>query len=360
MDQLIFSAPINSLSFGNVSYNFLKEIKKQNIHVHFFPIGKDLDFSAFDKVDEDFKSWIHDSYNNRYLNLSRDTPHLKMWHINGSETSVTNKRFLYTFHETSDPTETEINICNLQTKVFFSSSYSRDIFKNECDNADFIPIGFDDDFHKTEKKYLVNKTHFGLMGKFENRKHTKNIISYWVKRFGNNTDYQLTCCVNNPFMKDEDNHRLVLDAMGGEKFNNVNVLPRLKTNSEVNDFLNSIDVDLTGLSGAEGWNLPAFNATCLGKWSIVLNATAHKDWANSDNCILVEPSSEEDCYDEIFFKKGQPFNQGSIYNFTEEDFNTAIDKSLDKISTPNTNGEELISKFNYKNTVNQILNSINS
>jgi hypothetical protein len=29
---------------------------------------------------------------------------------------------------------------------------------------------------------------------------------------------------------------------------------------EMNEFLNAIDVDLTGMSGGEGWNLPAFNA----------------------------------------------------------------------------------------------------
>ena len=69
------------------------------------------------------------------------------------------------------------------------------------------------------------------------------------------------------------------DELGGKTYKNINFLPHLKTNSEMNELYNSIDINLSGLSGAEGWNLPAFNSTCLGKWSIVLNATSHKDWA---------------------------------------------------------------------------------
>ena len=54
------------------------------------------------------------------------------------------------------------------------------------------------------------------------------------------------------------------------------------------------------MSGAEGWNLPAFNATALGKWSIVLNSSSHTDWANSDNSILVEPNGTETAEDGNF------------------------------------------------------------
>ena len=75
-------------------------------------------------------------------------------------------------------------------------------------------------------------------------------------------------------------NQIIAQALEGKTYGNINFLPRLGTNSEVNEMLNSIDIDLSGLSGAEGWNLPAFNSTCLGKWSMVLNCTSHKDWAN--------------------------------------------------------------------------------
>ena len=37
--NLIFNAPINNLSFGNVSYNVLREFYKQDDKVVIFPIG---------------------------------------------------------------------------------------------------------------------------------------------------------------------------------------------------------------------------------------------------------------------------------------------------------------------------------
>ena len=123
----------------------------------------------------------------------------------------------------------------------------------------------------------------------------------------------------------------------------------------IRDSLNSIDIDLGGMSGAEGWNLPSFNATCLGKWSIVLNGSAHKDWANEKNCILIDPSGKEPVYDNIFFKEGAEFNQGNIYTFDEDEFVESMKLAEIKCKNLNTEGQKLKEKFTYKNTLNTIL-----
>ncbi len=123
----------------------------------------------------------------------------------------------------------------------------------------------------------------------------------------------------------------------------------------VNDLMSSIDIDLTGLSGGEGWNLPAFNMTCLGKWSIVLNATAHKDWATTDNSILVDPTGTIPSEDGVFFKNGMSFNQGDFFDFSEESFNKACDRAELLAKTKNLSGIELGKKMTYENTVIQIM-----
>ena len=355
MKDIIFQAPINSLSFGNVSYNILREAYKQKLSLSFFPIGQDLEFSAFDKTEKDLKAWIIESYNDRFTGISKDTPSLKLWHLNGAESGVGANKNLFSFYETSEPTKQEESIAGLHNKVIFSSNYAVSKFEN----SHYCPLGFDEDFHKTNKKYLTNKTHFGLMGKYEKRKHTSRIIKFWAEKFGNNPEYQLTCCINNPFMKESDTLTMISNALDGKNYKNINLLPRLKTNSEVNEFLNSLDIDLSGLSGAEGWNLPAFNSTCLGKWSIVLNATSHKDWANKDNSILLEPTDTEPCYDGVFFKKGNEFNQGHIYSFSQSDFNDAVDKALSSCKSENTEGLKLSKDFTYSRTLKKIIQLIN-
>ena len=54
MKQLIYKGPLNSLSFGNVSYNLLKAMRSEGYDVALFPIGK-IDVSSFDSTDQEFK-----------------------------------------------------------------------------------------------------------------------------------------------------------------------------------------------------------------------------------------------------------------------------------------------------------------
>ena len=356
MNHINFSGPINSLSFGNVTVNMLRELYKKDIKVSFFPIGNNLDFTAFDKLDKDFTAWVGDCGNTRFSTLKKSSPSLKMWHLNGSESRIGPRQFLYTFYELDSPTFAEKNICDSQNLTIFSSSHSLKCFSDlGSTNIAHIPIGFDSDFYETGKTYLENRIHFGLMGKFEKRKHTARIIKLWASKYGDNNDYQLTCCVTNPFIKPEQMNQLFLQTLEGKQYTNINFLPFLKTNSEVNEYFNAIDIDLSGLSGAEGWNLPAFNSTCLGKWSTVLNGTSHTDWATSDNSILVEPSGKIEAYDGAFFHKGQEFNQGNINTFSDEDFAKAVEKAIKKCSNKNTEGVKLKEKFTYEKTVTQIL-----
>lgn len=359
MQQLIIKCPLNSLSFGNVSYNLLREAYKKDINVCLFPISDRIDVAAYDKIDKDFESWIKESYDKRFTAVNKDTPTLQLWHLNGSENRISKSQHLLTFYELDCPTLTEKNLVDLQDSVIFSSEYAKKRFESVgCSNAESVTLGFDEDFCKTNKKYLEGRVHFGLMGKFEKRKHTAKLIQAWAKKFGNNYDYQLSCCVYNPFFNKEQMDQVIAQTLGGQTYGNINFLPYLKTNSEVNDFLNSIDIDLSGMSGAEGWNLPAFNATCLGKRSIVLNCTSHKDWANDKNSLIVEPSGKEVAEDNVFFHSGQPFNQGHIYSFDEEDFIAKMEEAVKLSSSPNKEGEKLQKKFTYQKMFENILKII--
>lgn len=350
MKELIYKGPINSLSFGNVSYNLLKAMYKQDYNVAIFPIGK-VDVSSFEEKDIDFKKWLESCVKNRYERLDKEKTTLQMWHLNGSEHRVSSKHILYTFYELDKPTTAEQKLASFHDKTVFSSSFASAKFKG----SHFAPLGFDESFHKTGKTYMPNKIHFGLMGKFEKRKHTEKIIKAWIRKYGNNYDYQLTCCITNPFFKKEQMESAISNILEGKRYGNINFLPFLPQNSQVNDYLNSIDIDLGGMSGAEGWNLPSFNATCLGKWSIILNATSHKDWATKDNSVLVEPSGTEEIYDNIFFHKGTEFNQGNIYTFNDDEFISAMELAETKCKINNTEGEKLKDKFTYVNTLNKIL-----
>lgn len=321
---------------------------KKGHDVAIWPSGK-VDIAAFNPPEE-LKQQIQHGINERYAFLNSDIPAIKVWHLNGAENRKNEKQFLYTFYECNQPTKVEQTLSDAQTQTFFSSSCAAGMF-----GGLFIPLGFDSDFHVTPEKHLEGVVHFGLMGKFEHRKHTSKIIKTWLKKYGNNPKYQLSCLIHNPFYKADQMRAQITAILGGEHYSNINFLPFLETNEEVNEFLNAVDIDLTGLSGAEGWNLPSFNATCLGKWSVVLNKTSHIDWATCENSILVPSSGEVSAYDEIFFKKGSMFNQGTFYDWDEDTVISAMELAEKKVGHINQDGLILGKEMTYSNTVDQIL-----
>lgn len=359
MKDLIVQVPINDTSIGNVSIAFLRELYELDINISLFPVSDLVNIDVYDDLDQGFINWMNNSFENRFKSLKRDTPSLQVWHINGSEKRISNNNFLYTFHETDKPTLSERNICNIHKKVIFSSKFSKDLFSSiGVKNCESVPLGLDKCFNIKEKKFGNHVKHFGLMGKFEKRKNTSLILEAWAEKFGNNPDFQLSCAVINRFIDSGKLNQLIGTALKGKTYSNINFLPFLPKNSDVNTLINSIDIDLTGLSGGEGWNIPAFTSTCLGKWSCVTNCTSHKDWANESNCILIEPEGTFNSDDGIFFKEGAEFNQGNFNSISKESINNAFDTAIEKSRKTNDLGMKLIDKFNYKKSIESILDII--
>jgi len=78
--------------------------------------------------------------------------------------------------------------------------------------------------------------------------------------------------------------------------------------------------------------------------------------------VLVEPNGKEDSADGVFFKKGNPYNQGKIFTFDEDAFIDGCEKAIEryKASPENAAGLELQDKFTYKNTVDAITEIMNA
>ena len=366
INSLIFKAPINSLSFGNVSFNLIREMYRRNMNVAIFPIGNDISFESFgSQIGDDFKVWLDTSINQRHKISKADWPMLQLWHLQNSwETIGSSKapKVLYTFHEINGATDTEKNAVSMQDAVIFSSKFSEGVFRDAgCDNVYSAGVGFDSDSFYTDnsKRLTSDKITFSLIGKFEQRKNTKRIIETWIKRFGGDMRYMLNLCIYNTFFSQEDNAALLNDALGGKRIPNINVLPRLKTNEEIRQLHCASDISLSGLSNAEGWGLPAFDHTCLGKHSLVSMNTAHKDWASDENSITLESGSEVFAEDGAFFRRGGDFNQGTWVTFPDED--EVIHKmeiASEVCKSRNLGGLQLANNFTYKKMLDNILSVI--
>lgn len=354
--ELIINTPINPLSLGQVGYNLLRECYLRKYNIAWFPVGN-TDLSAF-KADQQFANWLQKSADQRYTYLGLDLPCINNWHLSGSEKLLSNKQVTMTYHETDRATPAEISIANHQYKTFFCGGFSETVFRKAgAWNIGSFNLGLDPEIYSTGKKYLEGRIVWNLIGKFENRKFTDRIIKLWIKKYGSNQKYALNLLVENPFFSPEDNQRLLNNSFGGRKPFNVNVLPRLRTNLEMNEVYNSCDIDLSGLGG-ESWALPSFNATCIGKWSVCLNGAGQKAWADQDNSILVQQSGWRPCYDDAFFKQGGDFNQGNFPDVTDDAIVEAFERAEQKVGTVNTKGLTLGQTMTYSKTLDQILSCI--
>jgi len=357
MADFALNLPINTVSFGQVSINLLKEIKRRGLHPSIFPVG-DVDLST-DEEDSEFTNWLSECINNALKEHKKSTPTIKLWHLNSDGLqSYSDKTILITFYELDSPTPQELNVARNNTTVV-TSKYTQKIFEENGVTTHWIPLGFDEyNFNRTNKSYFKDgRIVFNLCGKFEKRKRHEKVLKTWIKEFGDNTKYHLQCALYNKFMTPEQNNAVLNQSLGGKKYSNISFLNWMSKNSLYNDFLNSGDI-IIGMSGGEGWSLPEFHSIALGKHGVILDAHVHKDWANEDNSVLVKPLTEKiEAYDGAFFVQGREMNQGNIFDFEAKDFISGCHKAIEKVNSNRVNesGLELQEKFTYSKTVDQLL-----
>lgn len=353
-----YNLPINSVSFGQVSTSVLRYLYDQRVSLSLFPIGN-IDFTSQSNLPKDFPSWIQESVNKAFFEHSRKDPVFKLWHLNGSLESVSDNQTLYSFYELNSPTKAELNIVKNNHKVLFSSKYTVDIFNSfGCKNVFYVPLYFDKyNFKQIDKKYYSDdRITFNLVGKLEKRKHHLKILKAWAKKFGNNQKYFLQCAIFNPFMKPEDQTRLIASALDGKAYFNIQFLNYMPNNLMYNDYLNSGNI-IIGMSGGEGWGLPEFHSVALGKYGIIMDAHGYKSWANNSNSIMIQPNSKMSSEDGIFFHKNYMYNQGEFFDFSEEDFISACQIAVDKYSSNRVNLEGL--KLQNEFTLEKFIKNIN-
>jgi glycosyltransferase involved in cell wall biosynthesis len=357
-----FELVINPVSFGQVSLGILREIHSRGVTpISLFITKGNFNLDSFDE-NQDFVDWLKLSTESAISKHDKDIPTFKLWHLNGSQKSYSSEQVLFTFHELDQVTKEESAILKRQKSVLTCSSHSKDVFEAFGNtNVSFCPLAFDQKyFFRTNKTYLDDRITFGVVGKFEKRKNHVNLIRAWLKKYGNDPKFYLNCAIYNTFAKPEENQSIWAQITEGKQFSNVRFHPFMGKNVLYNDFLNSNDIIL-GMSGGEAWGLPEFNSVGLGKHSVILNAPGYREWANDDNSVMVEPNGKTEVYDGQFFRKGEIYNQGSIFTFGEESFLDGCEKAVARFreNPLNENGEKLKTQFSYKKMVDIILKSLN-
>lgn len=364
MTPFALNAPINSLSFGNVSIAIAREMFKRGLSPSLFPISADprqpFDLST-QKDDPRFTQWLHMCKDSAQQRHSRKHSTIKLWHIGDSIASYSERgNDLLTFFELDQLTPIELNILRQQHKVYVTSRYTQSVFALFGVQAEYLPLGFDaHNFGALPTRPTVQgTTSFLLAGKFEARKGHPQVLRAWAKRYGNNTAYRLNCALHNPFLPPGGLEQLIGQALEGKRYTNINFLPWAETNAIYNSTLQSSQIVIC-MSGGEGRDLPCYHATALGAWPVALRAHAYLDYLTDDNAVLVNPNGKRPAADGIHFAPNSQLNAGNLFTWADDEFLTACEEAERRVKSLglNVKGMEL-QKQTYAGAVDVLLKDL--
>ena len=161
----------------------------------------------------------------------------------------------------------------------------------------------------------------------------------------------------NPFIGDYNNKWMELykESKLGSK---VKFIPRQISQSDVYNIMSQVDCGVFP-ARAEGWNLELLEMLSCGKHVIATNYSAHTEFCNKENSMLVEINNLETAFDGLFFN-GEYGYWAEIADTQKDQIITYMrdihhKKQSGKLSH-NLHGIETAKQFSWENTAKEILN----
>lgn len=191
------------------------------------------------------------------------------------------------------------NLC-LYDQMWVPSEWQRQCTIDQGVNPDFvkvIPEGIDPElYHPNYKEQPSSKIfRFIIVGKWEHRKATREMIQCWLECFQDIPNVELWVMSDNPFPVDEYNTTEERLKGYGLESDKIRVLPFLSKDAYIH-CLQTSHVFLS-CSRAEGWNLPLIEAMACGTPAIYL------DWSGSTEYTAAVDPKKYLAIDVAEFKK---------------------------------------------------------
>lgn len=305
MLKLNLSAPINPTSYGLVGQNVLKQLIDLGIQVELHPIPNVQSIQL--EPNSPFIPYVQQALQNA-LNHDHDAPSIRLWHqFDLLPHPSRGQQIGFTIYELDKFNQQELASLRSLDHLLVPSKWAVEVLrKNNIEvPASVVPLGVDTNIFNPVHHEQNNNSKFivGNFGKFEKRKSHELIPEIFRRAFPNETDVELWMMPHNFFLNQEETDKWVsLYQSLGDR---VKFIPRVETQKELANIMNQTTIGLFP-SKAEGWNLEALEMMACGKPVLVTNYSAHTEFCNARNALLVEPSGLESAYDGKWF-----FNQGN-------------------------------------------------
>jgi glycosyltransferase involved in cell wall biosynthesis len=355
MININLNAPIGFTGYGVAGLNLLKSLSSdENTKVSLFPIGN---VSA--QSQEDVEIINQTIKNQDSFDYNADT--IKIWHqFDLALRPGRGKYYAFPFFELNLFNEKEKHHLRFPDEIIVASEWAKQIIKdNNIDRPTrVVPLGVDRSIFDPalyEGNSIDNKYIFITIGKWEKRKSHDLILELFSKAFDHNDDVELWMITHNPFL-DEQQEKYWLDmVLQNPLRSKIKVFPRIETQHKLANIIHYADCGLF-FSRAEGWNLDILETMSMNKPVITTNYSAHTEFCNKDNSMLVDIDALEDAHDgKWFFGFGQWAKIGEPQQEQIIEYMRYVYKN--RIST-NIEGLETAKKFSWKHSAEKLIRCI--
>ena len=284
-------APINNLGYGVAGYNLFKNLLALDRTTALYPISKP----------EFVDSAIQLGLENRGSQMAK--PCVKIWHQNDLFQFVGHGEHIgfpiFELTEFSAEEKMSMKHCD---KLFVCSEWAKDVLYNQegwtSPPVHVVPLGVDIDLFKPHLSSRPETIFFNC-GKWEKRKGHDILLECFNAAFENRDNVELWMMCENPFIGEANNGwaNLYRSSRLGSK---IRLIPRQQTHKDVYNIMRQTDCGVFP-ARAEGWNLELLEMMSCGKSVIATNYSAHTEFCNCDNTMLIEPDGLEQAKDGVFF-----------------------------------------------------------
>ncbi len=289
-----------------------------------------------------------------------DDPCLRIWHQHDMAQFVGKGMHIgFPFFELDKLKAQEKLHLNHLDRLFVASQWAKDIaneqlFLKETDIR-VTPLGVDSEVFKPVDLKEEEKTIFLNCGKWEIRKGHDILVNMFNKAFEKDDDVELWMMTSNPFLTEKEDSewkKMYLNSKLGDK---IKFIDRQRTHEEVYNIMCESTCGIFP-SRAEGWNLELLEMMSCGKQVITTNYSAHTEFCNDDNAMLVNINDVEPAYDGKWFD-GNSGSWGKISD-TEIDLFVDMMKAVHENHRFNKEGVDTAKKFSWRNTAQSILSNV--
>ena len=224
---------------------------------------------------EDFPIYSYDKSFVPDVNITLDPMDHYMFHDNHKGYNIG-----YNVWETTEYPKAFFNLIHKYDQFWVPTKWQKDNLVKQGypeKKIKIVPEGIDPEVYKPAPKKSCDKFKFLLLGKWEYRKSTEEILSYFSEVFKDYDDVELIASIDNGYTNEKD------EAID-KKFEslrlsrrNIKIIHFPKTD-EYLDILKQGDVFVSCARG-EGWNLPLIEAMACGIPSIYSNWGAQLEFA---------------------------------------------------------------------------------